>query len=1154
MPVQFVIGRAGSGKTAFCIERISQAIRAQPLGPPIYWLLPRQATFIAERELAATTELGGYFRARVLSFEDLGTEILGECGGIALPEVTSLGRRMILGHLLRQLQTELRFFRSVATQPGVAAELDGAFSELERAGHDATTIANELDQKPTSPALAAKLHDVSLIYSRYAQFLGKDRLDPNHRLSSALAAVAQCRSLKQADIYIDSFHEFTGSERKVIAALAKAAKSVTLTLTLDPESLIIANPHHNPDEMSLFHGCEETYRRLVFSFSEERVALEPPVALKQSHRFKNSQLLTLESHLFSSPGIPGKSKGGGRTPDGSIYLVSTSDPQSEVDAAARWIRKLVTDGLRYRDIVILMRDQHDYQHHIESSFREHNIPFFVDRRRSASHHPLLRLIRAVLAVATTNWSHNAMMAVIKTDLVGLSYEDADALENYVLLHGIDHTTWTQKPHWTGRRSRASEFESAEAFPDIDEAAKMDALRRPLMARLEPLAAHAKSKSTTVRSLASTIFQLLESFQCRQRIVTWMEAATAGGNLEERAEHERVWDELVKLFDEMVSLFGDEQISLADFSAILDSALEGFDLALTPPTVDQVLVGAVDRTRMPPVKACAVLGLSEGQFPRAISEDSIFTDSDRRILASSKFDLDPDSARRLLDEDFLGYLAMTRASNHLLLTRSTTDKVGKTKDPSPFWTRVLTTLPDVKESSIARHPDLPLKSISTPRQLVDALMRWVRDGAKDATWNPIYQWFASHAPNDDSLSTARSRAWKALSHQNEARLQPVRASALFPSPLNTNPHRLESFRECPYQHFARYGLNLRQREERQVNERDLSRVFHEVLQRLVGELIKAKQSWPDLDEADTKSRLSRLTAQLGKQLRDELMLSSARNRYLLSHVERTLALVAGTQKAAAERGSFRPAFLDVRYGPGEKLPTISVRTPAGNETLLSGKIDRIDVLPDGSACAIDYRLHAPALNAAGAYHGLSLQLLTCLLLLEKNGRHLYQQGKITPAAAFCVQLLRSVQRDDPETAPAPDDPQFHLRTKPRGLFDHRIAKSLDNNLAEGMSEVVHLFIKKDGSVGRANTTDSVPTEQFEPLLRHIERRIGDLADQIIAGKIDIHPYRIGTETPCPNCEFRSLCRLEPNPGCYDDLEMMSREELFDRIAQESRGAK
>ncbi len=387
-----------------------------------------------------------------------------------------------------------------------------------------------------------------------------------------------------------------------------------------------------------------------------------------------------------------------------------------------------------------MRSDDDYHQLIEASFREHNIPFFVDRRRTASHHPLLRLIRAALAVAITQWSHEPAMAILKTGLVGLSDAESDALENYVLLHGIHHGTWTSDRPWTGRRRPAEESgETPTQPPDAD---NIDALRRRLVDRLAPFVrAVNASERLPVRSLASAVVRLLEDLQCRGQIVQWMDRAAERQNLEERAEHERVWDELVKLFDELVDLFGDEPISPKDFSAIVDSALEGFDLALTPPTVDQVLVGAVDRTRTPAVKACVVLGLNEGQFPRASREGSVFTDADRRALGKSNIDLDPDSARRLLDENFLGYLAFTRAGERLLLTRSACDDDGRPTAPSRLWRRVVDAIPNAPIFPMRREDDLPPRLIATPRQLVCGLMRWVRDERKI----PVGNRFISGSP-------------------------------------------------------------------------------------------------------------------------------------------------------------------------------------------------------------------------------------------------------------------------------------------------------------------------------------------------------------------------------------------------------------------------
>src|SRR5690242_18811385 len=120
MSVRFVIGRAGTGKTHRCFCAIVDAVARDPLGPPIYWIVPKQATFMAERELTCASGLHGFCRVRVVSFELLGEEILADCGGGAVPQVTATGRQTVLGHLLRIHQEKLKFFTSVARQAGLA--------------------------------------------------------------------------------------------------------------------------------------------------------------------------------------------------------------------------------------------------------------------------------------------------------------------------------------------------------------------------------------------------------------------------------------------------------------------------------------------------------------------------------------------------------------------------------------------------------------------------------------------------------------------------------------------------------------------------------------------------------------------------------------------------------------------------------------------------------------------------------------------------------------------------------------------------------------------------------------------------------------------------------------------------------------------------
>src|SRR5437868_4031068 len=169
MAVGFVVGRSGSGKTWRCVNAIVDELRARPMGPAILWLLPKQATFTAERRLACESGLPGYLRARVLSFEQLGHAILSECGGGGIPEITPLGRQMILGHLVRRHAPELKFFKNVARQPGLAAKLDATFAELERCGKNAGDLdllwreMGAAGASDDADALLDKVHDLHLI-------------------------------------------------------------------------------------------------------------------------------------------------------------------------------------------------------------------------------------------------------------------------------------------------------------------------------------------------------------------------------------------------------------------------------------------------------------------------------------------------------------------------------------------------------------------------------------------------------------------------------------------------------------------------------------------------------------------------------------------------------------------------------------------------------------------------------------------------------------------------------------------------------------------------------------------------------------------------------------------------------------------------------
>jgi ATP-dependent helicase/nuclease subunit B len=330
--------------------------------------------------------------------------------------------------------------------------------------------------------------------------------------------------------------------------------------------------------------------------------------------------------------------------------------------------------------------------------------------------------------------------------------------------------------------------------------------------------------------------------------------------------------------------------------------------------------------------------------------------------------------------------------------------------------------------------------------------------------------------------------------------------------------------------------------------DLGTVYHDTLDRLVKSVLEQKLDWTQLTETQARTLIETCAAEVGKTLRNELMLSNARNRYLLTRIQRTIEKVAAAQKAMAARGKFLPAFTELTFGFADaKLPPLLVPTPHGHELRLRGKIDRVDLLSDSAFSVVDYKMSDRRLNYDELRHGLAVQLLTYLLVLDAHGHHLTGK-KMTPAAAFYVKLLRGLQSvDHPSDGPDPDSPTFHLRHKPRGILDTNFATTFDSELQPGTaSDVIAAYMKKDNTFSAGRSDCATPAE-LRALLDFVHRRLGELADQIIDGNVDVRPYKMGTTSACVSCDYRPVCRFHVRTNQYLNVQILGREGTLELIS-------
>ncbi|CCO07370.1 helicase-exonuclease AddAB subunit AddB [Desulforamulus hydrothermalis] len=1124
MSLRFIIGRAGSGKSHVCLEEIRSRLRQSQDGPPIILLVPEQATFQYEYLLVSTPGLRGIVRAQVLSFRRLAWRVLQEAGGAARAHLGELGKRMLLRHILEQKKSELKVFHRAARQPGFADSLAGALTELKMyrvKPDDLVEGIRRLEKQGSSPMLD-KLQDLSLLYAQMEQLLAGRFTDPDDYLNLLAERLGSAPLLHNADLYLDGFTGFTPQEFGVIEQLLLTANRVNVTLCFDP--VYINKKCHTAE---FFYPTVETYHTLCETAAKLKVMVEPPVLLQAATppRFQHSEgIAYLEKNFFRYTALPGRQATG-------VSLTACANRRAEVEAAAREIIRLCRDeGLRWRDIVVVLRDLDNYSHLINTVFTDHRIPHFIDQKRNVLHHPLVELLRSVLEVVIQQWAYGPVFRCLKTDLMPVARDEVDKLENYVLAHGIRGSRWTDGRDWTYRRRYTLDEEAACSEWEAEELALINRVRYQAVGWLLNFSQQVQ-QAANVREITAALFELLESLRVAEQLENWAKTAEQQGRLVEAREHAQLWQNVIQLLDEIVGAMGDEQLTLEEYAQVLEAGLAGLKLGLIPPGLDQMVVGTLERSRNPDVKAALVLGINDGVLPARPPEDGLFSDTERQVLRNAGIALAPDSRRQVLDEQYLVYVALTRASQTLWLSYPQADDEGKPLVASQVVTRVKELLPGLEERLAPVEPPCPtgdLAFIAAPERALSylaAMLREVKAGRRVApVWQDVYAWFAEQP----SYRETCRRVLAGLFHVNrEPRLSSGLGRRLYGSCLKASVSRLERFAACPFAHFLWHGLKLKERRQFKLAAPDLGQFYHAALKEFALRLKEQAADWGRLTRQQAAELVGEVVDELAPRLQNEILLSTARYRYLTGKLKKTLERAVLTLREHARRGTFRPVAVEIGFGENAELPPVSFDLDNRCSMEMNGRIDRIDCAAAGGRLyltVIDYKSGQAVLDLAGIVHGLQLQLLTYLHVALLHAERLVQQSAL-PAGMLYFSIRNPFVSSNGPLSEEEAAKSLLKQLKMKGLLlaDPLVIAHMDSQL-NGQSDLLPVGLKKNGEF--FSKSKVIDPEQFNLLRSYLEQTLQSAGRRIMQGEIAVSPYRRGRETACAFCIFKAVCQFDP----------------------------
>jgi ATP-dependent helicase/nuclease subunit B len=1114
MGLRIIYGRAGSGKSSFCLEDIKQKLEAGGTGPYII-IVPEQFSLQAEQRLIRRLGASGINGVEVLSFRRLAYRVFSSTGGVVHTHINSAGKSMLLYRAIDKQRDKLKVYARTSERKGFINKLNRVISELKRYMLTAEMLYQAAEKhKEANPMLSDKLQDIALIYEEFEGLLHSGYIDIDDDLTMLCNKLDDCSLFNKAEFYIDEFSGFTPQEYLVIEKLMK--KSAGMNVTLCTDCLV---DFTDIDDINVFSPTQHAAAKLMNLAHSNNIRMEKPISLssKDSNKY-NQSLLHLEQNLYCYSYKVLKEE----TKDISIFMASNI--YSEIESTARNILRLCRDeNLNFSDIAVVAGNLDGYQKLIQAVFSEYGIPYFIDNKRDVSSHPLAQLMINALRILTENWSYESVFRYLKTGLTGIDKRDIDLIENYIMASGIRGSRWTKSEDWifipNFDGGGPTEYQAAMLQ-------RVNEIRKEIAAPLLNLQYKLKNKKAAEEQ-CTALYEYLCEIQVPQRIEQMIEEFKASKELNLANEYGQIWNIMMEILDQIVEVMRDEAFNTDKLIDIISAGFEEYKIGLIPPALEQVVVGSIERTKSHNVKALFVIGANEGVFPSTIKDDGMLTDSDRINLAEQGIELAKDTNSRAFEQQFMVYTTLTTPSDYLRISYSIADIDGGSQRPSMVISRLHRLFPGLgsyNDIESNKESQLELISTATPtfNQLITSMRQHLEGTEINEVWKDAYSWFIQQEQWQEKCHSTLT----AFNYSNNAEnIKRERVHKLYGSSIYSSISRFEKFASCPFAYYVQYGLKAKERQMFEVSAPDMGSFLHKVIERFSDLLQTQGISWRSLEKDWCLQTVAQLVEELLTELPGNALNSSKRYQYIAERLKKVAGRSVWAIAQHIGRSKFEPLGHELGFGADDKLPPIIIELSSGEKIILNGRIDRIDTMKTGEGTyvrIIDYKSGSKKFKLSDVYHGLQIQLITYLdALWEKGAGDI--EGPIIPAGMLYFKLDDPMLRGNRETDTEKIEKEIMKQLKMKGLIlsNVELVKNMDDQI-DGDSDIIPARINKDQTLGRSSAAS---IEQFEQLRRHVKSLLTKLGEEIIDGSIGITPYKKNKAIPCSYCNYMSVCQFD-----------------------------
>lgn len=726
-------------------------------------------------------------------------------GGAKTP-LSKSGKAILISYLLQQQKKNLTFLSR--SDENVELVID-QIKELKK--HMVTTdMLENITNQTKNQYIKAKLEDIHTLYHAYEEKIKESYIDEEDVLTLLSSKLEDNNMFQNAIFYIDEFSGFTKQEYEIIRKLLRKAKEVNITICAD-------NLEEAKDLNDIFYTNKQTVSKLIKIAKEEKVAIETPVYREELKRFQNQELLMLEKSMSEKEKIKYEKD------TKNIQLFLAQNPFSEVEQVAKTIIQLVkNEHYRYRDISVITKNMEQYASLITAIFARFGIPVFIDQKKDFSQNILVQYMMAVVEIFAKNWSYESMFHYLKTGFSNLTNEEIFELENYCISYGIKGNKWYKQ-----------EWKIAKSDEQLE---KLNNMRVQVITPLLEFK-NKLSRMKTAKDLSKALYEFLVENEIYEKLQKKAKFLRENGQIELSNIYETTWDIVMKVMDEFVAVLPEENLSFEEYTKLLKMGLISSGLGTIPASIDQVMIADVERSRTHKVKVAFLIGINDGVFPSSYKEEGFLNDNDRVYLKENGIELAKDTNEQLYEENFNIYKAFTIPEEKLYISYASSDNEGKTLRPSILISKLkrmylkLTTKSDMIEKETI---------LTTKEAVFYELLNNIRDfedGKEiDRVWFKLYRIYEQ----DEDYKQKLEEALKGMYYKNApSSITKENIQNLYGDTLRTSISRLETYKQCAFSFYLKYGLELNEKSLFEVKSIDTGNFMHDVIDAFFDQVVRKK---------------------------------------------------------------------------------------------------------------------------------------------------------------------------------------------------------------------------------------------------------------------------------------------------------------------------